>query len=44
MRPKTLQVILGHANVSITMNLYVHVTDDEKFKEVERIESALKIV
>ena len=44
MRPKTLQVILGHANVGITMNLYVHVTEDEKFKEVERIESALKIV
>ncbi|MBO5145942.1 MAG: tyrosine-type recombinase/integrase [Lachnospiraceae bacterium] len=44
MRPKTLQVILGHANVGITMNLYVHVTGDEKVKEVERIESALKIV
>ena len=44
MRPKTLQVILGHANVGITMNLYVDVTEDEKFKEVEKIESALKIV
>lgn len=43
MRPKTLQVILGHANVGITMNLYVHVTEDEKFKEVEKIESALKL-
>lgn len=27
MRPKTLQVILGHSNVGITMNLYVHVTN-----------------
>lgn len=44
MRPKTLQVILGHSNVGITMNLYVHVTEDEKVKEVERIEHALKIV
>ncbi len=44
MRPKTLQVILGHANVGITMNLYVDVTEEEKFKEVEKIESALKIV
>ena len=44
MRPKTLQVILGHSNVGITMNLYVHVTEDEKVKEVERIEKALKIV
>lgn len=44
MRPKTLQVILGHSNVGITMNLYVHVTEEEKVKEVERIENALKIV
>ena len=44
MRPKTLQVILGHSNVGITMRIYVDVTEDEKFKEVERIESALKIV
>lgn len=44
MRPKTLQVILGHSNVGTTMDLYVHVTEDEKIKEVERIESALKVV
>lgn len=44
MRPKTLQIILGHSNVGITMNLYVHVTEDEKVKEVERVENALKIV
>ena len=44
MRPKTLQVISGHANVGITMNLYVDVTEEEKFKEAEKIESALKIV
>ncbi len=43
MRPKTLQVILGHANVGITMNLYVDVTEEEKFKEVGKIESALKL-
>lgn len=44
MRPKTLQVILGHSNVGITMNLYVHVTEDEKVKEVKKIEKTLKIV
>lgn len=43
-RPKTLQMILGHSNVGITMNLYVHVTEDEKVKEVERIEKALLVV
>ena len=44
MRPKTLQVILGHSNVGTTMNLYVHVTEDERQNEVRKIESALKIV
>lgn len=44
MRPKTLQVILGHSNVGITMNLYVHVTEDERQNEVKKIESALKVV
>ena len=44
MRPKTLQVILGHSNVGITMNLYVHVTEDERQNEVKKIESALNIV
>lgn len=38
------EFILGHSNVGITMNLYVHVTEEEKVKEVERIQSALKIV
>ncbi len=38
------KMILGHANVAIMMNLYVHVIEDERVKEVERIESALKIV
>lgn len=44
MRPKTLQIILGHSNINITMNLYVHVTEDEKQKEVENIEEKLKLV
>lgn len=43
MRPKTLQLLLGHSNIGITMNLYVHVTDDEKKKEVERIERMLNV-
>jgi len=44
MRLKTLQMILGHSSIGITMNLYVHVTDDEKAKEVQNIEKMLKIV
>lgn len=44
MRPKTLQMILGHSNIGITMNLYVHVTEEEKTKEVESIEKILNVM
>jgi integrase len=44
MKPKTLQMILGHSNIGLTMNLYVHVTEDEKVKEIESVETALKLV
>lgn len=44
MRPKTLQMILGHSNIGVTMNLYVHVTDEEKIKEVRSIEKKLKLL
>lgn len=35
MKPKTLQVILGHSNLNTTMNIYVHTTEDEKESELE---------
>lgn len=44
MKPKTLQTILGHSNIGITMNLYVHTTEDEKHKEIEKIAASLKVV
>lgn len=44
MRPKTLQKILGHAEISTTMNLYVHVTEDAKTEEMRNIEGTLKVV
>lgn len=44
MKPKTLQTILGHSNICTTMNLYVHTTSDEKEKEINKVEDALKIV
>lgn len=34
MMPKTLQKILGHSNIEITMNLYVHITEDENTKKL----------
>ncbi len=44
MKPKTLQKILGHSNIGITMNLYVHVTEDEKHREIDLVADALKVV
>ena len=44
MKPKTLQMILGHSSINVTMNLYVHITDDEKIKEIEYVEKKLKLV
>jgi integrase len=44
MRPKTLQAILGHSKIEMTMNLYVHVTDKSKLEEIETIEKNLKLV
>ena len=44
MKPKTLQTILGHSNIGITMNLYVHTTEAEKLKEINKIAEALKVV
>lgn len=40
MDPKVLQYIMGHADFSITMNVYNHISGLERVrKEVERIEN-----
>lgn len=44
MRPKTLQMILGHSSLQITMDLYVHVTGEEKQNEIQKIEESLLIM
>ena len=44
MKPKTLQRILGLSNIGITMNLYVHITEDEKQREIDLVADALKVV
>lgn len=44
MQPKTLQKLLGHSKVEITMNLYVHVTDDTKREELRKVENLLKVM
>ena len=37
MKPKTLQEILGHANIGVTMNLYAHVMEETKQQEMQNI-------
>lgn len=36
-QPKTLQKILGHSTLNITMDLYVHVTDEQIFSEIDKM-------
>lgn len=36
-QPKTLQKILGHSTLAVTMDLYVHVTDEHIFEEIEKM-------
>ena len=38
MQPKTLQYILGHHDISITMNVYNHAQYDNVKKEIESLE------
>lgn len=38
MNPKTLQRILGHGTLQMTMDLYCHVTEDTLFEEMEKFE------
>ncbi len=41
MNPKTLQVILGHSNINMTMNLYAHVMQETKIAEMNAITIAI---
>lgn len=43
MRSKTLQELLGHSNIGITMNLYVHNSEEEKFKEIKKFEESFEL-
>ena len=42
MNPKTLQYIMGHSDISVTLNVYSHVDFEDAQAEMERI-SKLKI-
>lgn len=38
MKPKAVQEILGHSSLSMTMDLYTHVTEDIKESEMKKLE------
>ena len=42
MNPKTLQYLMGHADVSLTLNTYTHVDYDDVLHEVLRVANPLK--
>ena len=43
MNPKSLQVLLGHSSMEITLNRYVHVTEEESVNEIHSIEDRLDV-
>jgi len=44
MNPKVIQEVMGHANISITMNVYNNMTDDFRKESFETIKKVYKIV
>ena len=38
MNPKTLQYLMGHSNISVTMNVYTHLGFDDAKDEMVRLE------
>lgn len=41
--PKTVQELLGHSNMNITMDLYTHVTYETKKREMKKLSDILKV-
>ena len=37
MNPKTLQYLMGHSDISVTMNTYTHLTEEDVSREMKRV-------
>lgn len=37
MNPKTLQYLMGHADISVTLNTYTHVKFDDAVAEISKL-------
>ena len=42
MNPKILQYLMGHSDISVTMNVYTHIGFDDAEEELKRIEEFSK--
>ncbi len=43
MNPKTLQYLMGHSDISVTMNVYTHIGLDDTTEELKRMEESRKM-
>lgn len=41
-QPKTLQYLMGHSDISVTMNVYTHISFDDAEEELKRMEEFRK--
>ena len=37
MNPKTLQYIMGHSDISVTLNVYTHLNYDDAEEEMQKV-------
>ena len=42
MNPKILQYLMGHSDISVTMNVYTHIGFDDAEEELKRMEDFRK--
>ena len=43
MNPKTLQYLMGHSDISVTLNVYTHVNFDDAKAEIARLKVMLEV-
>ena len=43
MDPKTLQYLMGHSDIGVTMNVYTHLGLDDAAEEMDRLNKVEKI-
>lgn len=44
MNPKVLQYLMGHSDISVTLNTYTHLKLDDAREEIENLKAAQKEV